>query len=207
MPTPPLSQHQAFPIHSVDVGLDDRINVDSLSLENVLFDIDGSDQADVDFLKGHASELFTEGTPGLSVRSSDDSRTPPSSLELQNFNPPRQKRSSGQLAIHIASKGGFASIIHVLLKNGADLNLADSRGRTALHYAVEGSHVDSIKVLLYWGADPLATDLSGLNSLHIAVSKGYYNVVCLLMDHGVDPNLGTLADDAESQVMRLIGTL
>jgi hypothetical protein len=208
--TPPFSQHETFTPHSVDFGLTNRINLDSLSLEDFFSGIDGLEEADVNFLEGQASDIITASTPSLIIHSGDSSGTSPLPLELPNSR--RQKTvpqyqnqtNNGQLAIHIASQGGFASIIQVLLENGADLNLIDSHGRTALHYAVEGNHVESVKILLQWGADPLLTDLSGLNSLQRAVAKGYYSVVCLLMDHGVDPNLGAIADMSSSQVVRLI---
>ncbi|CRG82668.1 Pc16g04540 [Talaromyces islandicus] len=188
LPTPPdpFSQHQALP------ALDDP-----LSIDNFLLDIEGLDQGDADFLKGRAADLFEPDSRALSSYTSRESPLP---LELSASTQPvpSQRRSNGQLAIHIASKWGFSSIIDVLLKNGADPNLVDNRRRTALHYAVEGGYMESIKVLLRWGADPSAIDLSGLNSLQMAVSKGYHDVVCLLMDHGVDPNLGALVDDGTS---------
>ncbi|KAJ5507191.1 hypothetical protein N7527_009334 [Penicillium freii] len=192
--TPSLSPHKTFPAHNISAGLDDRTNFESICLEDPFLEIYGSDQTDVDLLGVHASGFTTEGTLGSSVGSTDGFRT--SSLSpglLPTSILPHQKHpSSGLLPLHIASKFGFTPIIKVLLKNGADLNLADGQGRTALHYAVEGSHIDSIKVLLHWGAKPLMTDFFGLNVLQLAVINDDCNVVALLMDHGVDPNSALL---------------
>ncbi|KAF3481856.1 uncharacterized protein GIQ15_04615 [Arthroderma uncinatum] len=198
-----LSTTSSFTVHG------GSIEFDPLSLEGALFNID---QGAVGPFDRDASDMLISGTPGLGALSSDSPEMSPSSWGLassilHNTNYPREKQtSSGLHAIHIASKKGFASIVHVLLKNGANPNLADSRGRTAMHYAVEGNHYESVKVLFHWGADPLAEDLSGQNSLYLAVSKGYYGMVCLLMDHGVNPNLA-LADDVECQEVFFAGTL
>lgn len=96
----------------------------------------------------------------------------------------------GQLALHLAARGGFNSIINVLLNNGARLNMTDVQGRTALHYAVDGGHAETLKLLLSWGADSLVLDSDGLSCLHLAASSGHELMVRLLIAHGADPNSG-----------------
>ncbi|KAK5996272.1 Ankyrin repeat and protein kinase domain-containing protein 1 [Cladobotryum mycophilum] len=103
--------------------------------------------------------------------------------------PPLPKYLAGQLPLHLASQGGFTSVMSVLAGSGALLNARDARGRTPLHYAAEGGHVEALTVLLACGSDPRIVDSNGLSSLHIAASRGHDHIVGILIERGADPNL------------------
>lgn len=104
----------------------------------------------------------------------------------------QQVGNGGQLALHLAAKGDFSSIVKLLLHHGALINATDRQGKTALHYAAEEGHIDTTAVLLSWGADTTVIDSFGLTSLLVAASKGHEKVVILLIDNGADPNYPAL---------------
>lgn len=51
-------------------------------------------------------------------------------------------------ALHYAVDKGLASIVDILLENGADVNVQDETGQTPLMYAVICSHREVIEKLL-----------------------------------------------------------
>ena len=59
-------------------------------------------------------------------------------------------------------------IAEMLLKFGADVNIADAKGTTALHYAIMFKNIDLIKVLIDNGADIKLEDNKGLSPLDLA---------------------------------------
>ena len=40
----------------------------------------------------------------------------------------------------MASKKGFADVVKLLIKNGANTNLKDSLGRSAMDYSIQNGH-------------------------------------------------------------------
>ena len=53
----------------------------------------------------------------------------------------------GTTPVMIASRNGRADTVDLLIKNGADVNVQNTRGRTALSCAVDLNHRKVIKVL------------------------------------------------------------
>jgi ankyrin repeat protein len=121
-------------------------------------------------------------------------------------------------ALQNAAYRSHASIVHRLLKAGADANVNDS---AALKYAVKNNDIASVKCLIHAGnANPRCHEdwpirmacrngqlsivklLLGYNvdpdtcngaPLHEALGAGHENVVVVLLEHGADPNsLGAL---------------
>lgn len=70
----------------------------------------------------------------------------------------------------------------MLLKSGADSNLAMADGRTPIHIASESGNIGVIKLLLENDADILATDGDGETALHKACKMCNYNVLQCLID-------------------------
>jgi ankyrin repeat protein len=103
-----------------------------------------------------------------------------------------------------AAKALDAPAIRVLLDNGADPALSNSRGITPLMAAagmgsvdadtrgfylsedVEQRAIDALKLLLAAGGDVNAKDPRGLTPLHEAARWGWNDVVQFLVDSGAD---------------------
>ncbi len=63
--------------------------------------------------------------------------------------------SRGVAPLHCAaSRSGNLTVIEMLLKNGAEVNMADVNDWTPLHYAVAAKDPESVRLLLKNGADP-----------------------------------------------------
>ncbi|KAL7296050.1 hypothetical protein TKK_0010604 [Trichogramma kaykai] len=86
------------------------------------------------------------------------------------------KPKTRESPLHLALIYDRRRVFELLLRSGADPNLAnakgstplhDESGKTPLHLAVAEGHCHVIEALLRRGADPNATDADGLTPLHI----------------------------------------
>lgn len=96
--------------------------------------------------------------------------------------------------IHLAALNNRAEIVSLLLKAGAQRDLAGPDGRQALHYAAARGAVAALEVLLAAGADPdvserrrLKGTLLDLGPLHYAVLNGQDAAASMLLCYGADP--------------------
>lgn len=84
----------------------------------------------------------------------------------------------GQGPVHLTAKGGFVSVLRILLKalgRGHDaFSRCDDAGRTPLHLAAESSlrSNETTLVLLEAGADLLKLDARGRTTVQIAYAAG-----------------------------------
>jgi ankyrin repeat protein len=87
------------------------------------------------------------------------------------------------LLFHPIRKGN-ESMVGLLLKNGADVNVADEScfGNTALHLAVHFNYESIVSLLLKKGADIDAQDKDGNTPLHSAKILGHESIVKLLLE-------------------------
>ncbi len=116
----------------------------------------------------------------------------------------RDRRSlSGQLsALHLAvGRGGpqGRDIARMLIENGAQPGIQDSKSRTPLHIAVLRRDEAMAATLLAGcpgrrAARPNWADCQGETALHIASRLGLETVVRRLLDAGAHPNLADLND-------------
>lgn len=89
--------------------------------------------------------------------------------------------SDGLGAIHWAADRGYANILEILLKNGANVNLIDKdSGQTALHYAISCGHLECIKILLNYGANPKLADSDDVTCIDLANESEDPNIIALL---------------------------
>lgn len=81
-----------------------------------------------------------------------------------------------------------ASVVTLLIENGANIHGKDSVGNTPLHMAALGQ-TKLVKLLLKQGADVNAVNAAGETPLHKAVQYPEYKVVRELLHHGADKSI------------------
>lgn len=90
---------------------------------------------------------------------------------LQKIEEPDKKDRNGRTALMLAAKNGENEKISLLVKSGAEINLADNDGWTALMNAARyQSNPETAKILLDAGADPLQKNKYGSNALQLAAA-------------------------------------
>lgn len=91
-----------------------------------------------------------------------------------------------------AAERGDLEAVRTLLRQGADVNTAQSDGMTALHWAASNNDVEIVSTLLYAGATVRATTrLGGYTPLHLAGRGGHAEVARLILERGADPDVFT----------------
>lgn len=83
------------------------------------------------------------------------------------------------------------SCIELLLQNGANPNIGNSKGETYLHRVVEEANIDFVRLFCSHGADVEARDIKGKSPLYIAIKSTKSKVkrlemVRILCDHGAN---------------------
>ena len=87
--------------------------------------------------------------------------------------------------------------VRVLLKGGADVNVAQGDGMTALHWSAEHRSAEMAAMLIYAGANVEAvTRIGGYTSLHLASRAGSAAVVQELLEAGANPAVRSSAGGA-----------
>lgn len=97
----------------------------------------------------------------------------------------------------VASRGGHASVVEILIMHGANPTLQDYNGRTALHHSAERGHTSIVRMLVRCG-EPIVNmhDKKGQTSLDFAIAKNVGGVVNLLLFNG--------ANDASGRARKLM---
>ncbi len=86
-----------------------------------------------------------------------------------------------------AAMNGNLEAVRELLKEGADVNLAQGDGMTGLHWAAEAGDLEMVGMLLEAGANVKGvTRIGDYTSLHIASEAGHGEVVRALLEAGAD---------------------
>lgn len=100
----------------------------------------------------------------------------------------------GASPLHVAALNNCAGTIYLLLKAGAQRDLAGADRRTPLHYAAARGAVAALEVLLAAGADQDAAEaceldaaMTGLSPLHYAVLNGHQAAAAMLLCYGANP--------------------
>ncbi len=91
-----------------------------------------------------------------------------------------------------AAQQGDTEQVRSLLRQGADVNAAQSDGMSALHWASVKDVPEMIGVLAYAGANLEATTrLGGYTALHLAAREGNTDALAALVEAGADPHAVT----------------
>jgi len=114
---------------------------------------------------------------------------------LSNNVPVDIKNASKQTPLILAARSRQASVVKLLIENGANVNAIDKMGTTPLEYPsgfvdnYHSNYLETVAILLENGADPRHIDHNGETALHEAVYMGNAQVVEMLLEHGADPNV------------------
>lgn len=92
----------------------------------------------------------------------------------------------GWTPVMVAAERGFASIVRVLVDNGADVSTQAREGTTALISSAQRGHLAVVQTLLAGKANPRAATHEGFTALHVAASDGHSRVVKALLEAGAD---------------------
>ncbi|XP_076441440.1 transient receptor potential cation channel subfamily A member 1-like [Babylonia areolata] len=145
-------------------------------------EVEEEGEADVCLLEDSPFRMLKEAGRGNLEGLMKAYRADPSRLTVQN--------TDGQTPLHVASANGHLDIVHFLIKQNADLDVADNGGDTPLHTAVRHEQSRVVEVLLQAGADHTLFNEQQMAPLHLACDLGYVDVVKVFAkDPDVDKNL------------------
>ena len=103
------------------------------------------------------------------------------------------RRSGGKAILHYASAAGCVETVKLLLRLGADPNIAD-RGQHPPLYCLanecaSANGPDVVRLLVQAGADVNAgTGVTGATALHMAARQGFVEIAAALLDCGANIN-------------------
>lgn len=115
------------------------------------------------------------------ARQNDAARV--SSLVANNGNP-NQTDDESRTGLHYAAMNGNLSIIAILFKAGARLDVKDKLGDTPLHLAADRSQAEAAQLLLDIGAPVDPENKSGMTPLMMAANRGNIEIVKALIAKG-----------------------
>ncbi|XP_019616149.1 PREDICTED: ankyrin repeat domain-containing protein 2-like [Branchiostoma belcheri] len=94
--------------------------------------------------------------------------------------------TDGDTGLHVACREGHVKVVELLIKNQADLNVANKDGDTGLHVACREGHVKVVELLIKNQADLNVANKTGDTGLHVACSGGHDKVAELLIRNRAD---------------------
>ena len=114
-------------------------------------------------------------------------------LELQLLLKPSPVQRHVVKELVYAASSGLTEVARLLLRAGANKDLAHRDGRTPLMCASEKGHLQIARLLLEAGAEKNATDRGSLTALMLASLRGHVELVRLLLEAGAEKDLRTCA--------------
>jgi ankyrin repeat protein len=97
---------------------------------------------------------------------------------------PNQTDEELRTGLHYGAINGNLTIIAILIKAKARLDMKDKLGNTPLHLAAERNQGEAVKLLLDVGAPVDSDNKNGMTPLMIAANRGYLEIVQALLDKG-----------------------
>ncbi|XP_073331826.1 CARD- and ANK-domain containing inflammasome adapter protein [Pagrus major] len=90
--------------------------------------------------------------------------------------------TSSNETLHVAAEHGHLSIIELLIRKGATLDLQDNKSHTALHIAASRGHTQIVSALIQAGAPIYTLDLQGKTPVHLAAGNKHLSSVKVLVE-------------------------
>ncbi|KAL5011474.1 hypothetical protein ScPMuIL_010025 [Solemya velum] len=134
-----------------------------------LIDSDGETALHLAAKQGHYGAMETIlqfGNPNFNVKTLKEGRTP----------------------LHEAVMRGYLRIARLLIENGADVNVTDSKCSTPIHKAAEAGTAGVVRMLIASNAKLDVFDARGQTPLHCAIYNRHADSAKLLIDAGIDVN-------------------
>lgn len=104
--------------------------------------------------------------------------------------PTQRDFTTGDTPIHVASALGYADIVSLLLRAGAEVDEKNAKGRTPLLLAAERGHVPVVRALLAAGAIVnLLSCEGGASALALACRGGHVRSTGVILDNSLDRGL------------------
>jgi ankyrin repeat protein len=103
---------------------------------------------------------------------------------VTNDGNPNQTDDQALTGLHYAAMNGNLTIIAILIKASAKLDVKDKLGNTPLHLAADRNQIEAAKLLLDVGAPVDAENKNGMTPLMIAANRGNLDVVQALLAKG-----------------------
>ncbi|CAF1239104.1 unnamed protein product [Rotaria sordida] len=107
----------------------------------------------------------------------------------QHYHRKLYKKHNKMSSIHEVAVAGNSEKLKLLIENGANVNLKDSKGLRPLHYATWQGRTESVFILLRFAANVNEQSLDGDTPLHLASQYGHQEIVQLLLFHHADPTI------------------
>jgi len=96
--------------------------------------------------------------------------------------------SSKGHALYIACSKGYSTIVHMLLRNNAEVNLPGGPFGNALVAACNGGRLEIVRLLLSHKSTIERSPMQRFSALHEAILGGQKQIVALLLENGADVN-------------------
>jgi len=102
-----------------------------------------------------------------------------------------ERNYDGMAALHIAVSASNLKSVQLLVANGADVNVHETkRGRSALHLAIKGQAKEILRFLLEnTNVEINKQSYDGNTALHLAIGAELDEICAMLMGHGADPDI------------------
>jgi ankyrin repeat protein len=113
---------------------------------------------------------------------------------------------SGQNALIAAAGRNKIPAVQLLLRRGADPNVATDENQTALHAAAYAGYTDVVRLLIVAGANPNTAETRyGFTALAYAARNGHIDVMRVLLDAGANPSARIVDGRSPAQIAEQFG--
>ena len=159
--------------------------------------------------KGATIDYYSQGTPKTNALCIALQRRTCATIKLlldRGASPSLEQDSDVRFPLHwIISYGGedTLSLVQILVKHGADIDLVDEKGQTAIALAVEKENLEIVQLLLQNKAKPTLRVSANFKRSHILVltteirttPAKSLRMAQLMLEHGLDVNFRTSRDE------------